>query len=217
MNNHNQDGAINGLVVSLILVVLLLIGAIVFGIWAFSGRQDYKNNVDSKIRTAVDSAVNQESQLKDSQFAQEAKLPLTTYNGPQAYGSIVLSYPKNWSGYVDTTGSDQAVDGYFQPGVVPSITNTASVFALRIQVLNQSYSQTLQNFQQQPNITSVAYALPKMPKVVGVEVTGQITGQTNETMVILPLRAQTLELWTDGNQYLSDFNQIILPNFSFSP
>lgn len=221
MIKHNQVGAVNALVISLVLAVLLLIGALGFGGWAFSGRQDYKNNSDAKVTAAVQTAVQKESASKDTAFAEAAKNPLTTYTGPEAYGSLILKYPKTWSGYVDSTGSGGAlVNGYFTPGVVPSLTDKASVFALRVQVLSQSYASTLQTFasqQQAGKLTVTAYALPKLPSVTGVEVVGQLSGQTNVTMVVLPLRSQTLEIWTEGNQYLGDFNQNILPNFSFSP
>lgn len=224
MAKHNQDGAINGLVISLIFAILLLIGAGGFGVWAYMGRQDYKNNSDAKTAVAVEAAKSQEDKIKDAQFAEAAKQPLKTYQGPEAYGSLIVNFPKTWSGYVDATGTGSSlVDGYFAPGVVPSATNQNSVFALRVQVLNQPYAQVLQQFsgqQQDGKLTISAYALPKLPKVVGVKVVGQINSSQNQasvTMIVLPLRSQTLEIWTQGNQYLADFNKNILPNFSFSP
>lgn len=230
MIKHNQDG-VSGVAVSLVLSIVLLIGAVGFGVWAFSGRQDYKNNTDAKIADAVTVAKQQEGATKDKQFAEASKNPLKTYSGPQAYGSIILSYPKTWSGYVADTNSNNSssstpVDGYFHPGVVPSITDEASVFSLRVQVLSQSYSQTLTNIKQSQSSegapTVKPYALPKLPKTVGVKLTGTLptnNGNSSKTgtMVILPLRSQTLELWTEGNQYTHDFNTYILPNFTFSP
>ena len=167
-------------------------------------------------QTAVDAAAN----------AKANELPLRTYQGPEAYGSIVVNYPKTWSAYVDDAGNGNTpVDGYFNPGTVPSISNSAtSVFALRVQVLNQAYATVLQTFSNQsgtspPTIT--AYSLPKVPKAVGVKITGTLSNSGSNsvtgTMVILPLRANTLEIWTQGSQNLSDFNSNILANFSFSP
>src|SRR4051812_22043150 len=162
MIKHNQDGAVSGVLISLILAVLLLSGAIAFGAWAYNGRQQYKDNVDSKIKSAVTTAVQQESAKKDADFAEEAKKPLKIYNGPPAYGSVVINYPKTWSGYVDDTGSGNSqVDGYFAPGVVPAAQNPNSVFALRVQVINQPYSQVLQTLtgqQQSGKLSISAYA-----------------------------------------------------------
>lgn len=224
MVKHNQDGAVNSLVISLVFAVILLIGALGFGGWAFSSRQDYKNNTDAKINAAVVVAKQQEGSVKDLQFAEISKKPLKAYNGPEAYGSLVVNFPKTWSAYVDDTGvGGTPVDGYFAPGTVPSATGQNSVFALRVQVLNQTYAQVVQSFsgqQQAGKLALSAYALPLLPKIVGLKAVGQTSSQTNlstVTMVVLPLRSNTLEIWTEGNQYLADFNNNILPNFSFSP
>lgn len=222
MFKHNQDGAVSGLGISLVLAIILLIGALGFGAWAYSGRQDYKNNVDAKISAAVTVAKGQEDRFKDAQFAEAAKKPLKIYQGSEAYGSVMVSYPKTWSSYVDDTGRGTALlDGYFAPGTVPSISDQNSVFALRVQVVNQTYAKTLAGFQSQQlqgKLTVSAYALPKLPNTVGVKVVGLLPNQTSSvTMVILPLRSQTLQIWTQGTQYLNDFNNNILPNFTFSP
>lgn len=222
MIKHNQDGAVNGLFISFVMTIVLLLVALGFGGWAFSSREDYKNHTDKKVEAAVEVAKQAESAAKDKDFAEQVKKPLKTYTGPEAYGSLHLEFPKTWSGYVDDSGKGGAalVDGYFFPGVVPSITDQSSVFALRVQVLSQAYSQVLQTFsgqQQSGKVTISAYALPKLPKVVGVLVSGQITEGKTTTMVVLPLRSQTVEISTEGNQYIGDFNGSILPNFSFLP
>ena len=221
MKRLDQAG-ISSVVVSLVLVSLLLAGALGFGGWAFSSRQDYKNNVDQKINAAVAVAKDQQSKADTIKFNEAAKNPLRTYQGPEAYGSLIVAYPKTWSAYVDDSGKGQAlVDGYFDPSTVPSISDQSSVFALRVQVLQQSYAQTAQNLQSQNDpqhpTTFTAYALPKLPKVVGLKVVGQLTSQVSGTMVVLPLRSNTLEISTQGSQYLNDFNNYILPNFTFSP
>ena len=225
MIKHNQDGA-SGVGVSLVLTTVLLVAAIGFGAWAFTSRQDYKNNTDAKIATAVAAAKKQESAAKDKAFAEELKNPLQTYTGPSAYGSIVLKYPKTWNSYIldtSSSGGGTPIDAYFHPTSVPSIQDSNSVFSLRLKVLSQSYSQTVSGLTSGTDSSGVTttvkpYALPKVPKAVGVKVTGAIPNSSKTgTMVILPVRSQTIEIWTETNQYLNDFNKYILPNFSFSP
>lgn len=221
MIKHNQVGAVNGLLVSLIMAVLFLIGAISFGAWAFTERQDYKDNVDQKIAVASEKAKEAEGQRKEKQFAEEAKKPLKTYNGPENYGALKIDFPKTWSGYVEDKGdSGEPLDGYFAPGVVPAANDQNSVFALRIQVVSQSYSQVLQTLssqQEQGKLTVNAYALPSLPNVVGIKATGQLTEGKNVTMIVLPLRSQAIKIWTEGSQYTSDFDNNILPTLTFSP
>jgi len=216
----DEKGSVSS-VISIVILSIALIGSLVFCIWAYQGRQDYKNNVDQKINAAVVIAKQQESSAKDLIFAEQQKQPLQPYKGPSSFGSISILYPKTWSGYVDTTNNDgNPIDGYFYPGVVPGISDQSVDFALRIQVIDQSYDQTAAQFSSQvagQTLSVSAYALPKLPNVIGMEVSGQIAAQKTGTMVVLPLRDKTLEIWTEGNQYLSDFSNNILPNFSFSP
>ncbi len=206
-------------VVTMVLLGVFLLGALGFGGWAFMSRQDYKNNVDAKIKTAVTANAKVVQAQDAADYAEAAKNPLKTYTGPEAYGSVSLQYPKTWSGYV-VTASGQPLDAYFNPDVVPSVADQKSVFALRVQVMATSYSQTLaqyQSLQKQGKVTVTPFALPKVPGTVGVRVDGQITSTKQGSIVILPVRDKTLKLWIESNEFAADFNNIILPNASFSP
>jgi hypothetical protein len=218
----NQDGAVSGVTISLVLSLVLLIASVSFGVWAFSGRQKYKNNTDQLISTAVSSAKQQQQNSDNQAFAIAEQKPLIQYLGPQQYGTISLWYPRTWSSFVDSSGgASEPLDGYFAPGTLPSVTDDGNTnFALRIQVESTSYSDTVQDLQseQQANqVTITAYSLPKLPKVVGIEAVGLLPDDVTGTMVVLPLRGVAVEVWTEGTAYLSQFNNDILPNLSFSP
>lgn len=204
----------------LVMMTLLFVAATVFGVWAFMGRQDYKNNVASKIAAAVQDNTKTVQAKDAADYAEAAKQPLKTYVGPEAYGSVHISYPRTWSVYVATDSSSLPLDMYAQPDYVPSITAQTSAFALRVQVTQTSYSETVaqyQSLQKAGTVTVTPYALPKNSNIIGVRVDGQLTPTKQGSMVILPLRDKSLTIWTESTQYLSDFNNIILPNASFSP
>lgn len=218
----NQDGSGNSLLGPLLIAVVLLVASLAFGIWAFSGRQTYKTKTDQIVQTAVSSAQQKQQTSDSKQYAIDSEKPLITYNGPEAYGSLVVNYPKTWSSYVDTANTASTpVDGYLFPSTLPSVSDNGSTnFALRVQVSSTPYNQILTQYaglEQNGSTTAHAYSLPKLPNVVGVELTGQMINRKSGTLVILPLRNQSLLIWTEGNQYLNDFNNNILPNFSFSP
>jgi hypothetical protein len=208
------------LIVSLVVVSLLLIGALVFGFWAYGGRQDYKNNVDQKISAAVSTAKQTQMSTDQQQFAEASKSPLKTFLGPVAYGNVALKYPKTWSAYVVSNSSDPIIDAYFAPDVINDIQNSSSVFSLRMQISTNTYSSELANYQsavQGSTATVTPYTLPNVPSVVGSEITGQLDDGNSGTMILIPLRANTLKVWVESNQYLNDFNTYILPNLTFSP
>jgi hypothetical protein len=216
----DKRGEMNVLLIPLILLVLLLIGAAVFGVWAYNGRQDYKNNVDQKVAIATQAA-QKDTQAKDAkQYAEVAKQPLKTYVGPSAYGSVHISYPKTWSGVADTSDDGTPLDAYFDPDIVPGLNDPSAIFALRVQVVSSSYDDVLSGFSGQvesKQVTAAPYALPSVPGIVGTRLDGQITDSKQGSMVVLPLRDKTLQIWTESSQYLNDFNTNILPHISFSP
>ncbi|HET9098192.1 MAG TPA: hypothetical protein VFN51_01090 [Candidatus Saccharimonadales bacterium] len=217
MAKHNQDGVISGLGLALILMTLVLVGTAYFAFWAYSSRQDYKNNTDKKIAAAVTVAVNKNTDALNASFAQAEKYPLTAYTAPVADGSVHVLYPKTWSGLVDTTGGGDMLDAYFAPGLLPPINDSSSIFSLTINLLNQPYSQAVQQVQGAKGATITAYSLPKLPNIIGIEVSNYVVGNITKTEVILPLRSYSLVISTYGTQYLNDFNTNILPNLTFSP
>jgi hypothetical protein len=218
-----SSGEINVLLVPLILMILFFIGAASFGGWAYFSRQDYKDNSDQKVAAAVDDAKKDEDIVKDKAFAEAEKQPLTVYNGPSAYGSIHVEYPKTWSVYVHSSVSQpQPLQAYFNPRFVPSVQDQASVYALRIQVLPQTYASLVNGFSQfvkNKSVTVTPYSFPKVANVVGVRVNGQLNQSKKNvgSMIIMPLRDKSIEIWTEDAGSVGDFNNLILPNLTFSP
>jgi hypothetical protein len=212
---------INWWMISFILVFLLLLGATGFGAWAYMGRQDYKVNSDKKVSMAVEIAKKQEATTKDNEFLEKEKLPLKTYSGPEAYGSVHIEYPKTWSAYVNEVSGQSSlpVDGYFQPGFVPGIQSGAS-FALRVQVTSTAYDQELKKFDSYVKTGKakvIPFTAPKVTSVAGTRVDGQIDQNTQGSIVLFPMRDKTLKVWTESSQFLNDFNTNILPNVTFVP
>jgi hypothetical protein len=221
MRKLGMRGQVNVLLIPMVVVVLILVGTLAFGMWAFQGRQNYKNNVDALTAAAVQSANQQLTDKLNAQFAEAMKSPLSTYNGPEAFGSMIIKYPRTWSSYVaEEDQNSTAINGYFYPGTVPDVTNATNSYALRVQVVTQTPSEVLQGYQsqvQQGLVSAKPYTFPNVPKVVGDYLTGQIQSQKEGAMVIMPLRNQTLLIWTEQRSFLNDFNNIILKNFTFSP
>lgn len=215
-----QEGSINILLIPLILAVLFFFGALGFGLWAFSSREDYKNNTDAKIAAAVEVAQKETATEKDNEFIEREKQPLKEYQGPASLGTITMKYPKTWSAYVDE--SDQGgtgLDGYFHPNVVPGVDSGAN-YALRLQVANRTYAEELQAFDsdvKSGKTKAIPYKPVNVENVVGMQLVGELGDNKTGTLILLPLRDKTIKLWTEGDQFVPDFNNNILPNFKFIP
>lgn len=220
---RKQAGDIDVLLIPLILLIVLFLGAGGFGYWAYSERQDYKLNSDKKVAAAVIVAQKEEGIKKDKAFAEEEKKPLEPFDGPSAYGTIHVEYPKTWSVYVNSaTSKPQPLDVFFNPGEVPSVSDQTSVYGLRVKVVQQQYAQVINsyaNYVKTKQVTVTPYSLPQVPDVVGVRLDGLIIPSKKNTgaMIIMPLRDKTIQIWTDNAQLVGDFNNIILPGLKFVP
>lgn len=217
MRKLNQSGS---LLAPLVIVSALLLSSIGFGAWAFMSRQDYKNNSDKKVAVAVAQAKTEESVKKDAEFVEAEKSPLKTYVASETFGSLSFQYPKIWSAYISEAGkSSTQLDGYFHPQYVPDVASTTA-FALRIQIVNTSYEQTLKLLDSSVKAGKVkvsAYRPPKVESVLGSRMEGEIASKKQGTMVLLPLRDKTIKVWTENSEFLNDFNATILTSLTFAP
>lgn len=216
MKQQNAQGFINAISIAFIAVCVALIVSVIFGASSYSSEQKYKNDANQLVNSAVQVALQKQAAQLQAQFQAQNNATVVSYTGPSQYGSVVVSYPKSWSGYVDTTGNNP-VDGYFNPGVVPSPSDPTNLFALRLEVVADTYSDQLSQYSNQPGISISPFSLKNVPQVVGVIISGQIQTNKQGVMVMLPLRTDTLELWTESTQYANLFTNQILPSVTFQP
>lgn len=211
----------NRLLIPLIISVVLFLGAAVFGIWAFTGMQDYKNNSDKKVASAVEIAQQQTSTAKDKEFVEKEKSPLKEYKGPAAFGTLSLQYPKTWSAFVTESenSSGTPIDGYLHPGFVPGL-QSGTDYALRVKVVSRQYADELKQFEgkvKSGKVKVTPYTAPKVSGILGSRVEGEINTGQQDTLVLFPLRDKTIEISTESAQFKGDFDSIILANLTFVP
>lgn len=209
-----------GVIITLVVFILLFIGSSIFALWAFSGRNDYKNNVDQKISQAVSEAKQQTAREKENEFQEKEKSPFKEYKGPSKFASVNITYPKTWAAYItETDKSGTPIDGFFHPVFVPG-RDSGTNFALRVQVVNQSYDSELRQFDGKIKAGKVKispYKSPRVPDVLGARIEGEIAVGQKATMVLFPVRDKTLKIFTESEQFLGDFNNTILPKLVFVP
>jgi len=216
MNNKlGEQGAVNILLIPLIISAVCFFGALGFGVWAYYERTDYKNNVDQKIDTAVEVANQKLSTEKDNEFLEREKFPLSDYQGPAQFGSVKVIYPKTWSAYIL---NDRSAEYIFNPKFVPASDDAPQ--SLRITVTEETYDESIAKYEQKVKeglLRVVAYSLPKVPGVVGIKADGEVQDGKIQSVVVLPLRNKTITIASETPDRFKDFNDIILANLSFVP
>jgi len=210
---HNHNGNVSS-VVLLVVAALLLVLVSIFAVIQTSNVSKYKNNTNQLIASAVVQAKSAQQTLDNTSYQKLLQSPFVAYSGPASYGSISFSYPKNWSSYIINTSD--GIDGFFYPGSLPSVDDaSASNYSLRIKVANSSYSDTLNGYSSS-DLSVVPYSLPKVQGDIGVQIKGKLNNGKTGTLIILPLRTQTLQIWTEGGGFNNEFNQI-LSSLTFIP
>ncbi len=209
----NQRGNIDPLLIPLIVSVILVLGLAGFGIWSYLQFLDQRDNTDAKIEVAVAEAEAKQAETLEADFAEREYSPHVTWVSSAAIGSIELTYPKTWSGYVDEQdGKSKPLTGFFHPNVVPE---GDTRYALRILVDESGYSKTVGAFDDEIEDGNVTAKPITIAEVTGVRLDGQIDRDYQGAMVIFALRDKTVRIWTESTAYVDDFNKIILENLTF--
>lgn len=210
----------------LFILILLFLAALVFGVWAFSSRQSIQKQANTKLATAQTTL--QKAQAAQAKATADNESPYKTYTGNPTYGSLSFKYPKNWSAYIDETGSSQPLEAYFYPTQVPAITSNTA-FALRVELVSDDYASVLSDFDssvQSGAVRASAYLPPKLKGVANAQVGTRFDGAVNKdpsgndqigSLVILKVRDKTLEVYTESTAYLTEFNKVVLATLTYNP
>ncbi len=217
MRNKNQRGAIDPLLIPLIICVVIVLALAGFSVWSYGQYLDHKNNVDSKVVSAVAEAETAQQSELEAAFLQREKNPLKTYISPGSTGSITLKYPKTWSAYiVEDEDGRTPLDIHIHPSFVPSLKSEVAL-ALRVTLEGNSYADEVEDYDGQVVKGELTAKPFRKAGVTGVRFDGNIDDELEGSLVIFPLRDKTLKIWTESTSFRDDFDNIILRNLNFIP
>ena len=198
-----------GQIIAIIMTILFIL-SLGFGIWAFAGMVENQSDLDAKIETASEVAVQKAEADKEAEFTEREKSPFKTYKGSATYGSLNFDYPKSWSIFIETSDSGTILDFYAQPNFIPGFKDTR--FAFRAQILDSPYEDELADYDrkaEQGDVKVRAFRPEKVPEQLGAIIEGEIDRDVQGRVVLLPQRDKTIKLFTESEDYLSDYAKII--------
>ncbi len=211
-----ENGEISGaLVASVVLgMVVLVFGSIM--IWALVNYNDQKNNVDSKIQSAVTDAEKNQKDKDQKEFDEKEKNPLKDFVGPNDLGRVTFQYPKTWSVYVDSDGSNSSdYKAFFHPGEVPP-TQGQNKFALRVTISNQSYDQILQQYSSLVKQGQLRSSTLSANGYNGQRLDGNFTADLEGSVALFKIRDKSLILATDSPSFRPDFTDKVIKTLGFT-
>ncbi len=212
---ERQRGAVNPLLFASILLAFLAVVLAGFGVWAFSGYTDYKNNVDVKIEKAVaDSQAATKVEL-EKQFVEREKQPYRQFTGPDDLGHVTFDYPKTWSGYVGKA-STSSYEAYFYPLIVPTVA-TSQPYAVRVTIDDQEYTKSLQSYEAAVKKGTLKSTPLTVNGATGIRLDGVFTKERTGSAVVFKVRDKTLTIASDATEFKNDFDNVVIKSLDFNP
>jgi hypothetical protein len=189
--------------------IFTTLAAIGGGVWALLNYFDQRDNVDSKVTTAVATAVKTQQDKDAADFLEKEKQPNRQFAGPDDYGRLSFDYPKTWSVYVpsDATGG-QPYDAYFNPAIVPLVSE-ANRFALRVNIQTTDYDAALQAYAQGVQTGDLVSKSVTIDGQTGTRFDGSFSTDLKGSAVVFRIRDKTVTLRTDAQTFQGDFDALI--------
>ncbi len=200
-----------GEIILLVVVCLIAAGAIVAAVYFFMQWNDLNTNFESRVAQERSAAQAEQMKTDEANFAEQSKLPYTSHSGPSDYGSIYFEYPKTWNVYVSKDGTKNSdYEAYFAASSVPPVNDTASRYAMRFIIRNQSLDVIQRQYDvkvQQGTLTSQSYSVNG---ISGTLFTGMLTNDINGKVFVAKINDKTMILQTDSvTHFEKDFSTVL--------
>lgn len=209
-SSNRERGAIAGSTLALIGLAIFTVAFAGLSIWAFINYMDQKNNVDSKVSTAVTEAEKKLGDKLEADFIERDKQPLRSFTGPSDYGTLSFKYPKTWSVYVANDGArGTGYEAFFNPGSVPSLEAQSSRYALRVAILNEPYEEVIKSYASLVEKGSLKSSSVKANGENGTRLEGNFTKDLRGSAVIFKIRDKSVVVQSDADTFKEDFNALV--------
>jgi len=204
----------NALIETIILIAVCVIAAvaIVFAVIFLMKYNELQNNYESNKELAVAEARKNQADVDKANFEEQEKLPRTPFTGPSDYGSISFEYPKTWSVYVDSDGTNNSdYKAYFKPAWVDPVSDSASRYALRFQILNRQYTTVQSDYESKVKngeMTSSVFNADSN-RMTGIKYEGKIEEGIQGIVVLVKVNDKTAIFQMDAEVYRKDFEELL--------
>jgi hypothetical protein len=190
--------------------ITLFLVASALGVWALLAYTEQKADVDGKISLAVAAGVKKQAEEDEAKFQESYKNPRIEFVGPSEYGRLSFMYPKTWSVYVEKDGTDRGdYKAYLHPVSVPSISGKDSRYALRVEILNKNFDDTLKQYESQLKKGELKSSNVEYNGNAATRLDGAFSKELRGAVVLMKVRDKTIRLSTDADSFKPDFDTLL--------
>ena len=209
-----DSGKKSSLAETIILVVVCLVAAtaIVFAVMFFVQYNDLKDSFDSQVKSQVAEAEKNQKDADDAICLEKQKETLQQFTGPSDYGSVSFNYPKMWSVYIKSDGTENSdFEAYFSPVSVDPVDNDNSRYALRFKIVNTLSDEVQRDYINKVNDNEMTSGMfqAQNKAVTGTLYQGTIEEGIVGQVLVVKVNDKTAILQTDSEEYRADFEKLI--------
>lgn len=197
-----------------LLVGFLSLGLILFAVLAIYGfGQAHRATASLQSGEAAAAKTAKAAQKATDDKAQLAanESPFRSYTAPGDFGSFVIYFPKNWSGYVQTnTNGMTQVDLALNPDFI-SATNgiPADPVAARVKLVQALTPSEISPYTGLVKLGKLKQQDITVSGIKGTEITGTFPDNITVATVFLPVRGQTMLISCENSKYLPEYNVML--------
>lgn len=208
--DKKERGSVNGWMVGTIGCLILFLIAGSLAIWVYMQYSHEKSNVDSKVAIEVAKGKSEQAESDQKKFSEEAKNPRIEFVGPSEYGRVSFMYPRTWSVYIENDGSNRSdYKAYLNPVAVPSASNKASRFALRLEIINKNLDTVLNDYQSRLKKGELTSSSTEFNGISATRIDGTFEKELRGSVVLMKVRDKTIRFSTDADTFKPDFQTIL--------
>lgn len=179
-------------------------------LWALINYFDQKDNVDTKVSSAVALAIKEQAEQHEEDIKKIETELTKIFTGPEDYGSVSFNYPKNWSVYISKDAQKGGnFEAYMTPGDIAPISNSQQ-YALRVTITDTDYDRTIASYE---SLVKKGDLNSRGIKVNGdysaTRLDGAFSKDIRGSAVIFKIRDKTVTLRTDAETFKSYFDDIL--------
>ena len=210
LGGHTKEaGAANVWLIVSIVFMTLTVGLGGAFSWVLINYFDQKDNVDTKVASAVTAAVKKQADDDAAAFEKEEKKPNRQFAGPEDFGALSFDYPKTWSTYIAEDGTSKGLfEAYINPVTVPAV-NNATQYALRVRIETQDYDEVLNGYTSLVKKGDLKTSAVKINGTDSTRLDGNFTKNIRGSAVVFKIRDKTVTIRTDADTFKGDFDAMV--------
>jgi hypothetical protein len=191
---------------------VLGLGALVFAVLAivfYGNATKAATNLQAKEAAAAEVAKAAQKKADDDAYRVAGESPFRAYVAPVEDGSFSISFPKDWSGYVDQEQSGTQVSLVVNPDFVRRTNANDELAAARVQLIVRDVNQYMNAFTSYIKQGTIKQKDITVSGQHGYDLSGQFTDKKTTREVIVPVRDKVLVFFNENSKYADEFNQIL--------